>query len=342
MSEEQNAQPEVTKDTSNKPEVTKQGGEKPKVFGNSVAGRTREDIYDRFDAQSAPKAEGSSDASSVTEESNSDKDLKKESDSVHTSDKVIKDTEKPTSVKKGEEPKDVSGEHKMVPLQALHESRERFKKLNLEYREYKNTQTKEFQSLKDQLNKLQDTLKSPASSTENDLVDEESETVKQLRREILVMKQTQQEGTKNNDQEAALKAQQEQQKKIQTVSDDLAKEGYKGFDFALLKTGAKLQELVNVGELTEKESTEPEMWKKVYKEHIYPEVKSLFVEQDKSETMEKKKERKAKAQLVSDPGKAPDKPEEEEKTPQTFDGFVKSQVKERMEDQRKKFYKRMT
>ena len=329
------AKPEVKSEVSDaKDTEVKQ----PVKSGNSLADRTRADIYERFDAQTT---KGESDTSSEKEESATDSDLKQESDSAQLSDKEVENTEKPTSVKKGRGPKADADDQKMVPLQALHESRERFKKLNLEYRDFKASavsQEKEINELKAQLAQLSDKLRNDSSVTSENDLSEETDVEKHLRREISDLKKRFQVDESEKAKEAALKAQQDQQKKIETVTHDLTKEGFPGFDIAVLKTGVKLQELVTSGELTESESLDPDVWKKVYKEHIYPNIKTVFGEREKEEIMAGKKEAKKKASLVADPGKAPEKKEKKEEEITSYDQFVKMQMKERMDDHKKKFY----
>lgn len=332
MSEEEKATPEV------KPEVTPE--ETKKDLNVPLAVRTREDIYKRFDAKFEPKKEQQSGSSSVKEESNSDIDLKEASDSDQHTEKVLEIPEKPTSVKKGKvEP---SEEMKTVPLQALHESRDRFKKLNLEYRDYKSNQDKEIIDLKSEIQKLHDMVKKSESledTTLGDISDDDPEK-SAMKREIQELKKRYQQEDTQKAQQAQIEVQRKEQEKITAVSNELTTEGYPGFDIALLKTGAKLQELVKTGELTESEAVDTAVWKKVYKEHIFSDVKSIFNEQAKDELMEKKKAAKRKAKLVADPGKAPEQKSEEDAEPITYDSFVKQTLKERMDDQKKKFYKR--
>ncbi len=315
--------------------------EQKALMGNPIGQKSRDDIYSRFEKQFEP----SSDTSSAKEESNTDSDLKQESDSDTHSEKVEVPTEKQPPKRKRKAPKVDLAEtdQKTVPLQALHESRDRFKKLNLEYREYRDSQAKEIKDLKVQLQQLQNKLSTPTKQEDltgvEDLsnVDHEKEDLKQR---LLAMEQLLKQGDQKKAQETALEAQRKQQEKIQQVSEELAEEGYRGFDIALLKTGAKLQELVQSGELSESESTDPEMWKKVYKEHIFDEVKQVFNEQVREEIMESKKKAKKSAQLISSPGKAPEVPEKEEEEPMTYDDFVKQGVKDRMDTYKKRFYNR--
>jgi len=342
MSEEMSKNAENTADNDNKSNTsnTEEVKSTRKLLGNSLGVRAREDIYNRFDKQSKSKEDEKSDTSSEKEESKTEKDLKENSGTEQHSDNVSEDTEKSTSVKKGKEPKVDSDDQKKVPLQALHEARERFRKLNLEYRDYKDNQEKEIKDLKVQLQKLQEALKSGSTTTENDFAEEENEKVTSLRRELAEMKKKYEVDESEKAKEVALKAQQELQKKVEKVTKELAEEGYPGFDIAILRTDIKLREMANSGDITESEMADPNVWKKVYKEHVYSEAKKVFSEQDKQETMDRKKEAKKKANLIVDPGKAPEKPKKEDETPISYDEFVKQGVAERMDDFKKKFYKR--
>lgn len=327
------------------PEVKDTKPAESQDFKKPVSERAREDIYSRFDAKfAAPKEEAkSTDTSSEKEESSAEADLKESSDTDSHSEKISDDSEKSTSVKKGKEPKVDTGDQKMVPLQALHESRERFKKLNLEYREFKTskeTQDKEIQELKDQLAKLQTKLNQSAAMEESNLSEGTDNEKDALRREIADLKRKYDVDQSEKAKQAAQQAQQELLGKIQKVSDELATEGFKGFYSTIYTTEAKLRELAMSGDLTEQEIQDPTVWKKVYKEYVYPDLKSSFLEERKEEILESKKEAKKKASLVSNPGKAPEKPEEEENEAPSFNDFVRNQVEEMKKSHRQKTYKR--
>jgi len=309
----------------------------PKQKGHDLGNRTRNDIYDRFDNKFKD-----SDSSSDQEESNAGTDSKQDPDSGEHPEIVLDTPEKPTSVKKRKVKKEASQEEqKTVPLQALHESRERFKTLNLASREYKSQTDDKIKALELQLQNL--TTKLTESRTEKDSLGDIDVSDVDPEKAALKKRLAELEGKfKSTDQEKAIQAQLEaqkvQQQKIQTVSKELTEEGYPGFDVALLKTGTKLQELVKSGEITESESADAEMWKKIYKEQIYSEVRTIFNEQAKEDTMEKKRQAKKKANLISSPGKAPEKQEETPTEDLSYSDFVKQGVKDRLQANKRKFY----
>lgn len=306
----------------------------------TLAVRTRADIYGRFDKQfMAPSSEPLSDTSSVKEESATEPDSTESSDTDSHSENVVQDSEKSTSVKKGKDTPTDTGDHKLVPLQALHESRDRFKKLNLEYREYKESQEKELKELKDQLAKLSDKLKSNSAPLDDELGDSDEEK-QALRREIMELKRKYESDQSQKVQEQARKAQEELLTKISKTAQELAEEGYRGFDMTVYQTEAKLRELLTSGELTENEVQDPSTWKRVYKEHVFPSLKGIFEEAKKKEILTHKKEAKKKANLVSDPGKAPEKEEKSDDSPISYNDFIKSQVDEMKKAHQQRMYKR--
>jgi hypothetical protein len=316
----------------------------PEQLGNQLANRTRDDIYSRFEKKATESVdkEKQPDPSSEIEESNTDKDLKDPSDTEPTSsDKIV--SEKPTSVKKGKGPKSGQPDSegiKTVPLQALHEARDRFKRLNLEYRDYKTKEDTRMKELEAQVAQLTTKLNAkPSTPTEDDFAEEDAEKV-ELKRQIAQLQKKDAGDIQKQQQEAAAKVQQDQQKKIKKVSEELAQEGYPGFDIALLKVGSRLQELINDGEITDTESADPSMWKKIYKDDVYNDVQSIFTKREKEEVMKTKTERKKKADLVGSPGKAPERIEESEKEAPSYDQFVKEGVKDRLDTTRKRFYQR--
>jgi len=326
------------------PEGKPEGDSKPIVkapppdglsLGNQIANKQREAIYDKFDKQSL--ANDKSAPPAVKEESEPDKDSKEKSESAINPDKVEElEPEKSTSVSKGKEKSLDDGGLKTVPLQALQESRERFKRINLEYRQYKETQEKELFSLKEEVNKLSKLLKEPKQNSTNDDLSEVDEEKSQLRRQLDEHQAKLRVSEDQKKAEAAQEAQKTYHQKIEKVTKELTEEGYPGFDFAIVKTGQLLRKMLTDGEITQTEENDESMWKKVFKEQIYEEMQSVLTKQDKSDMMAAKKEAKKKANLIADPGKAPEVIEEVDDKPMTYDQFVKSQRDEIIASKRKR------
>jgi hypothetical protein len=293
-----------------------------KSSANPLADRARADLYNRFDKQLAQPT----DTSTVKEESKSGEDLKEEPENDESSIEPEEKPEKKISVKKSKESKE---DVKQVPLAALHESRDRFRKLNLDHRDYVSKTEKQITDLQDQLKELNAKLQIPATK-ESDFTeasDAESLEFKKLRQEIAQLKLQTNESQVIKQQEAVKQQEAQKIKQIQEVSKKLSKEGYPGFDIALLKVGEKLNELVQIGDLTEAETRDPEVWSKTWK-GMYQEIKDAFIQKEKEKQFSKKLERKKAANLVDYPGQRPEVEgvSEDEDEDISYDDYVKKSL----------------
>jgi len=349
MSDEQNKptvdqQPTEGDSTSKVTEKPKYG---PPTVANPTGKRVREDIYDRFDTDKAQELGQSSDSSSETEESKDGQDLKPEPPSPETSSETEVNPEKLPSVKKRKGKIDTAVSEKTVPLQALHESRDRFKKLNLEHRDYKTSTEQKMKELSEQVASLSAKLSTTSRSSEADLdlneADDASNRERVLANKLRAMELKQEEFESEKKRQAAQEVQATSQKRIDKVDSELAEEGFNGFKVAgLLKTERRLLELVKAGDITDTESVDPNMWKKVYKEDVYPEIREIFVATEKAKLSGEKTNRKRAANLVDYPGakEKVDLEDSEEDKPLSFDDFNKQQVNEIMKDKRRRLYDR--
>lgn len=85
---------------------------------------------------------------------------------------------------------------------------------------------------------------------------------------------------------------------IATVDKELAAEGIPGFDALQIEVGHELKRLIAEDPANERLRT-PNGWKEVYKDHVYPKYKKIFVGQEKTDILDEKKAKKEKANLAS-------------------------------------------
>lgn len=84
--------------------------------------------------------------------------------------------------------------------------------------------------------------------------------------------------------------------RIKTIDSELEKEGFPGFDMFVDKMNAELDRMIQ-DDSDNVSLNNDEGFKKIYKENVYPKIKSLFVKQDREDTMDSKRKLKEKANL---------------------------------------------
>lgn len=103
---------------------------------------------------------------------------------------------------------------------------------------------------------------------------------------------------------------------VKKIDAELAGQGYAGFEFM---AGAVTKELYAINAVDPEEAqslNNPEGWKKIFKEKIYPNFRKQSEEAARKRTLEEKKALKKDANLQTAPGKAPIKSEDD--NPETW------------------------
>lgn len=220
---------------------------------------------------------------------------------------------------------------KLVPLDALHQSREKFKKLNLEHREYK-------QNTEKKLVELESLVKSLQSKKEDGFEDttSENEKVVALENKIKTLESKLQKPNESSEEEQYKKSAEETRKWIDASDKSLDEAGFPGFKIGYPILAQAMKDAFEAGDLTEADLYDKAQWVEKYKE-IFPDVRVKFDKVARTEMENRKKDAKKKASMVSNPGKAPEKKtkKEEDETPKTHDEWVKQSLKEYHENFRK-------
>jgi hypothetical protein len=112
---------------------------------------------------------------------------------------------------------------------------------------------------------------------------------------------------------------------VAKVNAELNQEGIPGFSLFVNDVAEKVTELSqNSPELGQKLKTE-QGWKYVYQKHVYPQMKSIFLDQDKKDLFEEKKALKKEANLINTPRKPEPKPKEKDSwTLEDYESEMKS------------------
>jgi len=221
--------------------------------------------------------------------------------------KYAKGEEEKTKVgeyKKEDAPKEIKQEDKTVPLGALHEERQKRKELqakviDLEVQVKELLENKKSQDNPDDFDDFDDEY---IDDYDEELIKERKKTEDlEARLKKIERKETQSE---------AQNQQAEVNKKANKVHDELAEEGYDGFEAFIPQVKQHIYDLI----LQEPDAQEyidgrkvlaldnPEGWKEIYREHIYPKVRNVFDSKDKADLIKERKERKGRAALSGSSG----------------------------------------
>lgn len=219
---------------------------------------------------------------------------------------------------------------KLVPLDALHQSREKFKKLNLEHREYKTNTEKKLAELESLVKNLH------SKNEDSDTGSNDNEEVISLRKKVMEMEERLKTAPKSSEEDQYKKSLEETRKWINDSDKSLDEEGFPGFKIGYPILAQAMKDAFDNGELTEADLYDKAQWIGKYKE-IFPEVRVKFDKVYRTEVENKKKEAKKKAGMVSNPGKAPEKPKKKEgdDLPKTHDEWVKQSLQEHQDNYRK-------
>lgn len=193
---------------------------------------------------------------------------------------------------------------------ALDEERAKRKRLR-EEKEALEARIREFES-------KQEPPKEPEPITDYDA---ELNAVKSKLRSIELMEARREQDAKA----AAIREQQEQLTNMKKkTAKELADEGFAGFEYMAGSVTEYLVDLVRNGDADEARSLDnPEGWKKIFKEKIYPEFHKQHEESSRKRVLEDKKNLKKEANLNTSAGKAPQKKEDD--NPETWSTERKNQ-----------------
>jgi hypothetical protein len=199
-----------------------------------------------------------------------------------------------------EEADSVSKEDKTVPYGALKEEREKRKAIQ--------------KDLDEAQKRLQQVLNDFQSYVQNgNKPDEVVEVIEDYDKELLESKRTikalqaEVEALKGNfKSEQTIKAQNELQTRISSVSDELVKEGFPGFVQFIGHVQSELSKIASDDMETAKSLDNPDGWKKIYKEKVFPTLSTIFTKKESDDRTSRKVAAKQEVQgAVLTPGQAP-------------------------------------
>lgn len=206
-------------------------------------------------------------------------------------------------------------------IKKLKEKAENLKKALDEERIIKKRQREEKEAVEARLREFESKQEPPKEPEPITDYDAELNAMKAKVRSIELMEARREQDAKA----AAIREQQEQLTNMKRkTAKELAEEGYAGFEYMAGSVAEYLVDLVKSGDVEEAQSLDnPEGWKKIFKEKIYPEFHKQHEESSRKRVLEDKKNLKKDANLNTQSGKAPQKKEDD--NPETWSQERKNQ-----------------
>ena len=288
-------------------------------------GQSRDSLYEQYEkAQGGEPLKEKVKEEVKTEESETAKTDKKETEKKEEEVKTESSTEKkdePTEKAEVEKvkvedfkttPKEETKDTK-VPYDALHAEREKRKAAQVRIRE-----------LESQINLvLQETKKKAEEKPET--VDDYEKEIITLRKEVKSLREDLSSQKKNLETEASQKKITEIESKISTVDRELKEEGFPLFKDLQDQVTKEIVKMIDgdpdSGQGIIREYDNPNGWKKIYKEKIFPRLDSTFKERYQSSTKKEKEELKKQANLTG--GSAPRVSLETKEDEYSYDDYLK-------------------
>ena len=201
---------------------------------------------------------------------------------------------------------DKDAEQKVVPLDALHEEREKRKQQRKvsEDLEARNTE------LTEQLHQAIQDVKKLAETESTEFQSSEEKVLNKIKSDMEDLKMDRNE-REEKEKSAAIKSASDQLKTdIADTSKKLEDAGFPGFDFLAHKVGDEINRLIRE-DPDNAYLDNQEGWMQIYKKIIFPPVKKAFAVEEKNELFDKKKEAKKGSSLITSPGSPGKKPDSE-------------------------------
>lgn len=220
--------------------------------------------------------------------------------------------------------------HTMVPHAALHEERQEHKetkaKLNKAVELIEQTQ-KQLTMLMEENKKLRSDEQ--PEKKDDGPIDDIEKYVRDLKDEVQQVKLENKKLREERVEELTSQSESKRQAIVNSVAEDLKGDGYPGFEEFLGKVAEHI-EMTARGNPTKMAAMDnPEGWKKVYKESVFPKVASIFGVKAKEVKRSEKEELKGKANLVGKGGQPPVKKEDEPKKPWDLGDYYKMRQEKR-------------
>lgn len=192
---------------------------------------------------------------------------------------------------------------KTVPLAALHEERIKRQKID----EAKRAAEQRATALEAEIERLK-RQEIPAEITDYDqAIIEDRKKIAELERFKQAQENLERQRQEREAEEAQAKARESFEKTLTEIDHELTEEGYGGFGYAKDAVVQTLQRLIAEDESNHSLDTK-EGWKKIYREHVFPQAEKAFAEARQKREKSEKENLKRQANISTPPNKPPAKP----------------------------------
>lgn len=290
--------------------------------------KEREASYDRYlesqkeEAEKAavPPAEEKKEEMNISEKSPQSTETKKEeyvaaakTEDIIPSDKKIDTAAAPQKEK----------EEKFVPYDALHEEREKRKSAQKRARELEdkvNYLLREIEAQKQAAKPIQKTEEEQSVFHDDPLIKSLKEELAYLKNQLFIREQ--------QEKEAYVKSSMNNlQNDIRNVDESLEKEGYPAFGIMVNRVTDELKRLVEE-DPDNQYLDNPNGWKKIYKEIVFPQIKNKFVPISQKQNQASKEALKSAAQLAGSGGRV--ETQEEKSDDWTYEDYSAERKKKQL------------
>jgi hypothetical protein len=211
---------------------------------------------------------------------------------------------------------------KTVPIEALHEARIELKSLK-----------KDNEELKEQVKVLLEDIRGAAKKPAKDEAPEEPEEfltdeqkkIRDLEKEVAFIREKDKEREKLRESENIKKDQERTGMQIKETSLALENEGFSGFIDMLPLVTVELNRIAAEDRDEANKLDNPEGWKKIFKETVFPRIASLGQKKSRKEKIEEKEALKTDASLLMPSGSQP-KPKEDKEDDYSFESYMKERA----------------
>lgn len=218
---------------------------------------------------------------------------------------------------------DEKKEEKTVPLAALHEAREEMKSLKNDNKELQ----EQVKVLLKDLRELSEKPKGEETKPEDEeFLTDEQKKLRTLENEIKELREKDKQRDQLTEAEKTKRGQETLKAQLAETNLALEKDGFKGFSKFMPMVVAELQRLAADDREAAAKLDNPEGWKKIFKESVFPEVTSLNGDKSKQDKTKEKEDLKTGASLLQ-PGSSAAASKEDSEDDYSYDQYMKDRVK---------------
>lgn len=226
----------------------------------------------------------------------------------------------------GTPPEKKGEEQRMVPLEALHESREKLKAKEKELSDIKEQNTILLKDLRELMTKPK------GESEEAPVITDYDKKLVELENELKVLREKDKQRDQLTVEEQRKQAQQQFKQTVDSTEKVLETEGFHGFKQFLPLVTAELFKMAETDKELAASMDNPEGWKKIFKEIVHPQISGFSQKKNLDDKTKEKEALKEGASLLMPAGNPPPAtPQKEEDW--SFDKYMEERRKHSVQPQ---------